>query len=168
MEYDRYYLESDAACGEAFPEFVEFAEAHGGAGVHVLDMGCGQGRDALVFGRQGCRVLGIDISSIGVSQMNAVAAAEKLHVKGVMEDVCGYEPSRAYDIIILDRILHMLDSDEERQDVLDVVTEATKPGGFVLVADGPKHRAQIRGHFQSLGWGFDKDTRNRIFVQRPA
>lgn len=39
----------------------------------MLDLGCGQGRDALLFARAGHRLLGVDVSSVGIEQMRATA-----------------------------------------------------------------------------------------------
>lgn len=168
VKYDRHYRESAAACGEPFNEFVAFASEHGRAGVEVLDLGCGQGRDALMFGRRGCRVLGVDISAVGIQQLNQIADQESMDVRGVVGDLRAFEPGSTYDVVILDRVLHMLRSDGERSGVLSIAVTATRPGGVVLVADGPKHRTLIRGYFAGLGWEFVKDTKNHTFARRPG
>ncbi len=165
VKYDRHYRESAAACGEPFPEFAAVAAAHGGAGVSVLDIGCGQGRDALLFARTGCTVLGIDHSSVGIRQLQAVAAAEGLDLTAEVADMTTYRPTAQFDIVILDRVLHMLPDDRLRSAVLQAAMAAVRPGGRVLIADGPKHRALIRGHLE--GWSFFKDTRNRTFATSP-
>ena len=167
VKYDQHYRASDAACGDPFKEFVAFAQAHGGPGVQVLDLGCGQGRDALLFARAGCSVLGLDVSSVGVGQMRDAAQREGLDVRGVVGDLLSFEPTAEYDVVILDRVLHMLDSDALRVSVLTKAADATREGGFVLVADGPKHRELIRGGFVRRGWALVKATKNRTFARRP-
>lgn len=166
VKYDQYYRESDATCGDPFPAFAAFAEAH--PGVDVLDLGCGQGRDALVFARRGSRVLGVDLSAVGIAQLDAIAAAEGLDVTGVVADIATFEPPSDYDVVLLDRVLHMLVSDTARSAVLDIAIGATRPGGAVLVADGPKHRDLIRAAFRAPGWTLFKDTKNRTFARRPV
>ncbi|WP_409070426.1 class I SAM-dependent methyltransferase [Aliifodinibius sp. S!AR15-10] len=43
-----------------------------------MDFGCGQGRDALFIARMGHRVLGVDISKTGISQMLDEANRENI------------------------------------------------------------------------------------------
>ena len=99
----------------------------------VLDFGCGQGRDALFIARMGHHVLGVDISRTGISQMLEEAEWEALDICDVVADVVEYEPSRDYDVVILDRVLHVLKDDSERTAVLEKASTVTKSGGFIRV-----------------------------------
>lgn len=38
-----------------------------------MDLGCGQGRDVLFLGRIGYRVIDVDISDVGIQQLNLAA-----------------------------------------------------------------------------------------------
>lgn len=69
VEYDAHYMKGPGQCGEPFPKVVAFFEAYAKRNAAVLDLGCGQGRDALVAARRGHRVLGVDLSKVGVAQM---------------------------------------------------------------------------------------------------
>ena len=40
----------------------------------LVDMGCGEGRDSIYFARRGYRVLGVDISGVGVRKAKRRAA----------------------------------------------------------------------------------------------
>ncbi|MFT5683331.1 MAG: tellurite methyltransferase [Myxococcota bacterium] len=165
VKYDRHYRESPAACGAPFPELVVMAEKHGGAGVSVLDIGCGQGRDALLFARTGCTVVGVDHSAVGIAQLKATAKTEGLDLTAEVADMTTYQTRVRFDIVILDRVLHMLSDDAARSAVLQTAMTAVKPGGRILIADGPKHRALIRSHL--TGWILFKDTKNRTFAISP-
>ncbi len=68
-KYEALYLSDPNVCGAPFPEFVAFAERCDGGGRSVLDLGCGQGRDAFIFARRGFGVVGVDISPTGVTQI---------------------------------------------------------------------------------------------------
>ncbi len=166
--YDRHYRESEAACGSPFHEFLAFAEAHAMPGIRVLDLGCGQGRDALLFARRGCSVVGVDASAVGVGQLRAVAEREGLELEAAVADLLEYQPSGAFDVVILDRVLHMLASDEARLVVLGRAIEALAPGGALLVADEPKRRDAIRRAMTESGLELTVDTKNRTFGRRPA
>jgi 2-polyprenyl-3-methyl-5-hydroxy-6-metoxy-1,4-benzoquinol methylase len=167
-DYEKQYQESPNVCGAPFPEFVAFFERYNKTRAKVLDLGCGQGRDALFMARMGHQVVGVDISKTGITQMLEEARREGLDVCGVVADVVEYEPSGEYDVVILDRVLHMLKEDSVRWAVLEKASNVTKSGGFILIADTPKHQAQIRSFFEdhSGGWVEVKDKKGRIFVQK--
>ena len=167
-DYEKQYQESPNVCGPPFPEFVAFFERYNKIRAKVLDLGCGQGRDALFIARMGHQVLGVDISKTGITQMLEEAKREGLDVSGVVADVVEYEPSGEYNVVILDRVLHMLKEDSERQAVLEKASGVTKSGGFILIADTPQHQTQIRSFFEghSEGWVKVKDEKGKIFVQK--
>ena len=74
--YDKYYQTEDLF-GEPYRELIEFYSAILKKG-KLLDLGCGQGRDAIPLARMGFDVVGMDNSSVGITQLNAVAKKEKL------------------------------------------------------------------------------------------
>ena len=163
-KYDEHYRDDPAACGEPFSEFAAFCrDADPGS---VLDLGCGQGRDALMFARAGHRVVGVDVSSVGVEQMIATARSQDLDVLGVVEDIRTYRPGTSFDIVIHDRVLHMLDA-EDRLPMLASAMRAVSPGGHLLVAEGPKGLMPVRQVLETAGWTLRKATRNRLVARRP-
>lgn len=164
-KYDAHYRDDPAACGEPFTEFVAFCS--GAQPGSVLDLGCGQGRDALMFARAGHSVVGVDVSGVGIRQLQAVANAEDLDLHAVVADVATYSPSRTFDVVILDRVLHML-AESSRSDVLTVAMRAVAPGGHLLVAEGPKGMAPVRAVVEGRGWELAKATRNRLIARRPG
>ena len=86
-DYEKQYQKSRDVCGPPFREFVAFFERYHKTRAKVLDLGCGQGRDALFIARKGHHVLGVDISRTGISQMLEEAEREGLDVCGVVADV---------------------------------------------------------------------------------
>ncbi|MTI89036.1 MAG: class I SAM-dependent methyltransferase [Balneolaceae bacterium] len=167
-DYEKQYKESPYVCGPPFADFVEFFENYEKSRANVLDLGCGQGRDALFIARMGHRVFGVDISKTGISQMLDEANKENIDVHGEVADIVTYEPSGEYDVVIIDRVLHMLEEDNDRQNVLDKASDVTKSGGFILIADTPKHQDQIRLFFEShsASWAKVKDKKSKIFVKK--
>ena len=116
-DYDREYRQCESACGEPFAEFVEFFSSRTRP-LAVLDLGCGQGRDALVAARHGHIVHGVDIAASGVAQFEKQADAEGLDVRCEVRDVEQFDTDQEYDVVVLDRVLHMLPSEERRQVML--------------------------------------------------
>jgi thioredoxin reductase/SAM-dependent methyltransferase len=99
----------------------------------ALDLGCGRGEDALWLGRQGWRVLGVDVSGVAVAQATQAAEHEGLadRVRFEQHDLAGSFPSGAFDLVTT----HYLHSTEglPREEVLRRATRAVAPGGTLLV-----------------------------------
>ena len=63
--YDTYYQQENLF-GKAYPELLAFFNQFEGKG-KVLDLGCGQGRDAIPLARMGFEVRAIDSSQVGIA-----------------------------------------------------------------------------------------------------
>ena len=163
-KYERHYREGRGVCGEPFPELVAFFDTYERAEAHVLDLGCGQGRDALLAARRGHHVVGVDLSETGVAQMLEDAQVEGLDVEGVVGDIAEWEPARSFDVVILDRVLHLLGDDAERERVLERSCAHTRSSGHVLVADTPKQQGLVRGFFESKRPDWEVTLRRKGFL----
>jgi 2-polyprenyl-3-methyl-5-hydroxy-6-metoxy-1,4-benzoquinol methylase len=116
----------------------------------------------------GHRVLGVDISKTGISQMLQEAEREGLDIAGEVADIVAYEPPGYYDVVILDRVLHMLEDDRQRLAALEKASLVTRSGGFVLIADTPKHQQLVRSFFQDRPdeWVKTRDKKGFIFARK--
>ena len=168
VDYDKHYRKGRGQCGDPFPEFVAFFEGYDRPRARVLDLGCGQGRDALLAARHGHEVVGVDLSEIGIGQMVEDAEAEGLDVTAVVSDVLEFRSRRKFDVVLLDRVLHLLLHDDERIACLDRSTSLTRKGGHVLIADEPKNRSLIHGYFDERpdAWSVVKRTKNFLFARK--
>jgi 2-polyprenyl-3-methyl-5-hydroxy-6-metoxy-1,4-benzoquinol methylase len=167
-DYEEQFQTTRDACGPPFPELLAFFEHYDKTRAQVLDLGCGQGRDALPIARMGHRVLGVDISKTGISQMLEEAEREHLDVAAEVADIVAYEPPGDYDVVVLDRVLHMLEDDGERLAVLEKAGSVTRSDGFVLIADTPKHQQLVRSFFEDRPdeWVKTKDKKGFIFARK--
>jgi SAM-dependent methyltransferase len=141
FDYDAFYAENPDGLGAPTQAFVDFFGGYERAGVRVLDIGCGQGRDALFIARLGHHVTGVDLSPKGVADM--VQAAAGLSVEGVVADVTTWRPEGQFDVLLIDRTLHMLD-DPARYEVFGDLLTALRPGGDLLLADEASNMAGFR------------------------
>ena len=144
FKYDEFYKQNPHGLGEPFPEFVDFFKQYEVEHAQVLDVGCGQGRDALFIARQGHRVVGVDLSATGISQLVADAEKENLEINGIVADITEYEPDEIFDVVVIDRTLHMLPEETERLKVLDTLTSHVAEHGYVLIADEKNNLPAMR------------------------
>jgi 2-polyprenyl-3-methyl-5-hydroxy-6-metoxy-1,4-benzoquinol methylase len=106
------------------------------AGKRVLDVGCGDGPNALLLARLGARVTALDVSSGAVRLARERAAIEGLEDR--IELVCAPVetadlPAGAYDIVWCDALLHHVLPELEA--VVRNLVRWAKPGGLVIIAE---------------------------------
>ena len=166
--YERQFREDPAACGEPSAAIVELLQSFP-APSSVLDLGCGQGRDALVAARAGHSVTAVDRSPTGVAQMMGAAESEGLALSGVVADLLDYAPSARYDVVLLDRVLHQFRESAQRAEVFALAASATRPGGTLVIADTPSNRDEIDELFARQGpdrWSIEFVTKDLRFAVR--
>lgn len=166
-DYEKIYQGQRHALGEPTEAFVTFFDQYDQQNADVLDVGCGQGRDALFIARRGHHVVGVDRAATGISQLLEDAQAEGLRIDGIVADLRHFEPVGTYDVVIIDRTLHMLDADM-RLDVLTRVCPCVCDDGFVLIADEKSNLAAMRAFFEADNhtWVTLKDKQGFLFLQK--
>lgn len=169
--YDELYGTTENALGEPTQVFVDFFQDHSktqdGCRVRVLDIGCGQGRDALFIARLGHHVTGVDLSANGIRDLTQSAALEGLAVQGVVADITGFTPEGQFDVVLIDRTLHMLD-EAPRLAVLSRLLDHVSDNGWLLIADERANMAGIKSVLQThrATWKVTLDKGGDYFLQR--
>jgi SAM-dependent methyltransferase len=148
----------------------------------ALDVGMGQGRNALFLARQGWQVTGFDVSAVGIGKAREAAAAEGLRVQAVHASDEEFNFGREeWDLIA---ILYAI----EKRSVFKV-KDALRPGGLVVVEGAHREASggewefasnELLGIFQgftilkyeellgSYDWAPEKRTRMvRLVAQKP-
>lgn len=98
----------------------------------VLDLGCGEGRNALFLAKKGFDVIGIDISKEAIEKFLKKAKELNLKVKGVRGDIAEFKLEEKYNIIICTATLHFLKK-REINNLIKEVKANTKEGGINLI-----------------------------------
>lgn len=111
--YDQYY-QTENLFGEPYPVLMAFFAEYFKKG-KVLDLGCGQGRDAIALAKLGYAVTGIDHSKVGIEQMNHVAKTYNLDLVGQVEDIYAFENFEEFDFILLDSMFHFTKKDRKKE-----------------------------------------------------
>lgn len=139
-------------------------------GCRVLDVGVGQGRNALPLARRGCDVLGIDLSQEAVDQVNAAAKKEKLLLEAVHQDFMSYEPERAFDAVMCFGLMPELDL-RGCASLVGRLHHWTRPGGTLFLTawhTGDPSFAACREDWQrrsSRTFRHPDDGRSRLFLE---
>lgn len=157
VTYDNYY-QTENLFGEPYRELIEFFTEYPIKG-KLLDVGCGQGRDAIALARLGYSVTGIDNSKVGIDQMNQIGREENLNLVGLVEDIYAFDRYSEFDIILLDSMFHFTKKDKRKEIgfIKRILSDLTKGSLVVFCIHDAGDKVQILN--QTLD--FEKKT-NRI------
>ncbi len=113
--YDKLYEENEAAFSSEPQECVRRILDHKKGGA-ALEIGAGDGRNALFLAKQGFDVTAQDISPVGIEKLKERAQALSVAVVAEVADA-RQEIQRPYDVIVSTFVLHHL----LREDALDLI-----------------------------------------------
>lgn len=166
-DYDKLYGETRDALGQPTQVLVDFFDQLDRQGLRVLDVGCGQGRDAIFIARKGHRVVGIDISANGIRDLNLAAKKENLSITGLVEDIVTFVPRELYDVILIDRTLHML-AEPARLAVLNTMLDHVAVEGWLLIADEASNISAFMDVVADHGarWATETSKLGYLFLRR--
>lgn len=129
--WDAYYRGGVRGTGRANPVLVEVVEPL--AGDTALDLGCGEGNDAIWLASRGWRVTAVDVSPtvLGRAAARAGEAGVGDLVTWEQHDLDATFPTGTYDLVHA----HYLHSPAAlaREHVLQRAARAVAPGGLLLV-----------------------------------
>lgn len=166
-DYDNLYGETRDALGEPTSIFVDFFDKLDHQNVRVLDVGCGQGRDAVFIARNGHHVVGVDISENGIRDLKDVATQEGLPIEGIVADISVFRSTGAFDVILIDRTLHML-AHSTRLAVLKTMLDLVNSNGWLLIADETSNiedfKTVVSAH--AANWTTELSRRGYLFLRR--
>lgn len=95
----------------------------------LIDLGAGEGRDSIYFARQGFRVLGVDISSVGVRKSEQRAARLGVKARFEVGDMRTYRLDHRVDVVFSSGALNNLPK-RIRAARFEHFKANTKPGGI--------------------------------------
>ena len=77
----------------------------------LIDLGSGEGRNAVYFAQRGFDVLGLEISSAGLEKTKQLAKEVDVDVRTVQADMIPYNPNERYDAVFSVGSLHYVPPD---------------------------------------------------------
>ena len=130
-EWDERYTEAGEAMWSGRANGVLRSELSGHRPGRALDVGCGEGGDAIWLAGQGWQVTGLDVSSVALERAAAVARAAGAEIEWICTDVAVADlPSSGFDLV---SVHYPALRHEEGEPAIRALLNATAPGGLLLV-----------------------------------
>ena len=125
----------------------------------VLDIGCGEGKDAVFLAKCGYRVTAFDLSEPGLDKAKRLADHNQVQVNFFRGDISDYRPEGEYDVICSSGVFHFLPP-EARGEFCTSLKAHTAAGGlnalnvfvekpFISRAPDASRDERARAHWRS-------------------
>jgi tellurite methyltransferase len=135
-QYDLEYMASPCAWGKEPAKFVQRIPHYITSGT-VLDLGAGEGKNAIYLAKMGFKVTAVEISLYATRNfINWLIEDGKQFNNNIMlvqANVLEFKFSQQYDIIIAYGLLHSLPSKQDAQNIVYQMKTNTKPGGLNII-----------------------------------
>jgi SAM-dependent methyltransferase len=130
-QWDELYASTELVWTAEANRFV-VEELAGLAAGRALDLGTGEGRNAIWLAERGWQVTAVDFSAVGLAKAAELAAGHGVTgIRWVEGDLRGYQPGpAAYDLVLL-AYVHL--PPDEFGALLAAAASALAPGGTLLV-----------------------------------
>jgi cyclopropane fatty-acyl-phospholipid synthase-like methyltransferase len=103
-------------------------------GSSILDLGSGQGENAIYLAKKGMKVTCVDISKVGLLQAEERAKAMKLDIDFRFCDALGFKPMKKFDAVLSMFLTEYLDDLKNVNAHIELMKQWTKNGGYNIIA----------------------------------
>lgn len=97
----------------------------------ALDIGSGEGTDAIRLAKLGYDVDAVELSEVGARKIEAFARGADVKVRVLAKDIQDFSPDGPYDIVVCNGVLHYI---QDKHSVIDLMQRATWAGGINVVS----------------------------------
>ena len=98
----------------------------------VLDIGCGEGKDAVFLARCGYEVSAFDISEAGLDKARRLAESARVQVRTFRANIWDYRLDQKYDVLFSSGALHYI-KPELRGEIMADYKSHVNPGGVAAL-----------------------------------
>jgi tellurite methyltransferase len=102
------------------------------SGSHILDVGCGEGRNAMFLAEQGHQADAFDLSEAGIKKAMTLAKRKGLDIHFSVCDLGQFIFVKDYDVILSHGVLHLPEK-AVRDEFITNAQEHTKSGGYHII-----------------------------------
>lgn len=97
--------------------------------VSLLDIGCGEGKDAVFFAKNGYKVSAFDITRSGIEKARRLAEKHNANVNFFTADLLSFKLESEFDVIFCSGVLNYIPP-EKRRNIFDNLKRHTVSGGI--------------------------------------
>ena len=97
----------------------------------ALDIGAGEGTDAIRLALLGYEVDAVEVSVVGAKKIECFAKEAGVKVSVFPTDVRDFAPNNSYDVIICNGVLHYI---KNKRSVIKLMQHATRLGGINVIS----------------------------------
>lgn len=127
----RYAEEGGFAYGTSPNVFLASLKDHFSSGKKVLVIGDGEGRNGVWLAEQGCNVVSVDSSKVGVGKAQKLAAEKGVEIDAICADLNNWDwPESEFDFVV---IIYVHFPPDVRALLHNKVVAALKPGGQLIM-----------------------------------
>lgn len=101
------------------------------ASTKVLDIGCGEGKDAVYFAEKGYSVTAFDLTSTGIEKTKKLTSQRKVRIDAYVDDINTFQTNDTFDIIYSTGTIQYL-FDENKKEFFEKIEKITKMNGVVF------------------------------------
>ncbi|MBP5384016.1 MAG: class I SAM-dependent methyltransferase, partial [Lachnospiraceae bacterium] len=101
-----------------------------GSGKKVLDIGCGEGKDAVYMAQKGYDVSAFDLTENGIRKTLNLARSKKVSVNAYVDDINTFAANGQYDIVYSTGTVQYL-FEQNKKEFFDKINSITKKNGVV-------------------------------------
>ena len=98
----------------------------------VLDIGCGEGKDAVFMAEKGYDVTAFDLTENGIRKTISLAHKRGVKVNAYVDDINTFETDEQFDIIFSTGTVQYI-FDENKEAFFKKLEKITKPNGIVFI-----------------------------------
>lgn len=140
-EWDQAYSRNSFIFGKTPAKFLAENFDYIPSGSSVLDMGMGEGRNAVFLAQKGHKVTGVDISSVAIKKSYLLAKEYGVKIKGVVASLDKYKiPADSFDAIIC---FYYID-----RSLVKRMMKWLRPGGVIIFEAFTEMQKKVRGQRQ--------------------
>lgn len=111
----------------------------------VLDLGCGEGKNAAALAGRGCDVIAVDCSAAALR--NGQNAFAGVPIRWVQDDVINFDCGRErYDLVIAYGLFHCLESVDQVASLIARMKVGTRSGGLNVVCSFNDRSHDLSAH----------------------
>ena len=132
-QYEKCYDQEEYYWGlEPAPFLKDLLEITGRnpSELKVLDIGCGEGKDAVYMAQQGCNVSAFDITQSGIRKTKLLAEKRGVEINAFVADINDFEISEKFDIVYSTGTIQYLFSDRIEA-FFEKIKDMVNVGGYV-------------------------------------